>query len=112
MEHWNQKVAAARGKKWRSSILAGRLEVSRNPTHLRLARVKQSKNQTDVAKELGLTYATYGAIENGHRPVTSERAKQISTYLGVPMKRAFENVRDDNPKMEGKMIARKDTDGN
>jgi len=28
------------------------------------------------------------------------------------MKRAFENVRDDNPKMEGKMIARKDADGN
>lgn len=111
MEHWNQRVAAARGKKWKSSILSGRLEVLRNPTHLRTARVKQSKNQTDVAKELGLTYATYGAIENGHRPVTQERAKQIAIYLGVSTKRAFEPVKDKSLKMEGKLIARKDGNG-
>src|SRR5690606_20752776 len=98
------------GKKWKTALLSGRLEAMRNPTHLRLARVKQAKSQSAVAEEVGLTYATYGAIENGNRAVPAERAKEIANCLGITVKRGFEAVKTGSLKMQGKMIARKDTD--
>lgn len=102
MEHWNQKVAANRGKSWKKALLSGRLDASRNPTKIRLARVKKSLSQTDVATSLGLTYATYGSIETGKRPVQEERAAQISELLGLKVSIAFA------PYKEGKLIARKE----
>lgn len=106
MEHWNQKVAANRGKKWRSALLSGRLEASARPSAIRIARINQTKSQTDVADKLGLTYATYGAIESGRRQVKEDRAKQIVELLGLTMKKAFTSLKG------GKFIARKDRDGN
>lgn len=102
MEHWNQKVAANRGESWRSALLTGRLEASMNPTKIRLERIKQKKSQTDIAKKLGLTYATYGAIEGGRRQVREERAKEIAELLGLKFKSAFATMED------GKFIARKE----
>ena len=100
--HWNQKVAANRGKSWRSNILSGRLEASRNPSFIRLARIKQAKSQGELAKAIQLTYATYGAIESGHRKVREDRAKAIADLLGLKMNRAFVKVEG------GKFIARKE----
>ena len=102
MEHWNQKVAANRGKSWRSALLSGRLEASRNPTVIRLARIKADKTQTDVANSIELTYATYGAIESGRRPVKEDRARKIAEILGLNFKRAF--AAHDS----GKYLARKE----
>lgn len=89
MEHWNQKVAQNRGKDWKKKLLTGRLEAQKNPTKLKLARVKRGLSQGIVAQEIGVTYATYGAIENAHRPVTEERAKRIAQQLGVSFSNAF-----------------------
>ena len=100
--HWNQKVAANRGKTWRTNILSGRLKAARNPTHIRLARIKQSKSQGNVAENIGLTYATYGAIESGRRQVKEDRAKAISELLNLKFTKAFTKVED------GKFVARKE----
>lgn len=89
MEHWNQKVAQNRGKDWKKKLLTGRLQAQTNPTRLKLARVKKGLSQGSVAKEIGVTYATYGAIENAHRPVSEERAKKIAQQLGVSFSGAF-----------------------
>lgn len=105
MEHWNQKVAANRGEKWKSALLTGRLETSMNPTVLRIERIKQRKSQSDIAKKLGLTYATYGAIEGGRRQVKEDRAKEIADLLGLKLKRAFATMED------GKFLARKEKHG-
>jgi len=102
MEHWNQKVAANRGKSWRNALLSGRLEAARNPSAIRLARIKKSLSQAEVAKSISLTYATYGAIESGRRPVKEDRAKKISDILGLNFKRAFTIMG------EGKYVARKE----
>lgn len=101
MEHWNQKVAANRGKAWKEKLLAGRFEAARNPTTIRLARVKKLLSQTEVAKTLEMTYATYGAIESGRRPVKEDRAKRIAQLLGVGLKSAFTSLG------EGKFLAKK-----
>jgi len=101
MEHWNQKVSANRGKTWKSKLLSGRLEVQMNPTKLRLARIKKGLTQTDVAKTLGLTYATYGAIEAGRRAVKNDRANKITGLLGVALKHAFTENK------AGKLVAKK-----
>lgn len=103
MEHWNRKVAASRGKNWKSSILSGRLDASRNPTSIRLARIKKALSQTEVADSLGLTYATYGAIESGRRKVKLERAKRIAELLGMSLKNSFAGAGND------KYLARKDS---
>lgn len=89
MEHWNKKVAANRGKAWRNSLFSGRLNAAQNPSAVRLARIKRCLSQTEVAKTLSLTYATYGAIESGKRPVKEDRAKKISDLLGLNFKKAF-----------------------
>lgn len=69
--------------------MTGRLNAITNPTQIRLARIKKGLTQTDVAKEIGLTYATYGAIEAGRRKMKEERAKRISDLLGLNIRRAF-----------------------
>lgn len=101
MEHWNQKVAANRGKSWRNSLLSGRLEANLRPSAIRLARIKKTLSQSDVAKSLSLTYATYGAIETGKRTVKEERARKISELLGLNFKKAFTSIG------EGKFVASK-----
>lgn len=102
MEHWNQRVAANRGKAWKEKLLAGRFEAARNPTAIRLARVKKLLSQTELAKTLNITYATYGAIEAGKRPAKEDRAKKIAQLLGLSLKSAFTSMG------EGKFLARKD----
>jgi len=99
MDHWNQKVAANRGKSWRNALISGRLTAAQNPSAIRIARVKKYLSQSEVATSLSLTYATYGAIESGKRAVKEERAKKISDLLGLSFKKAFVTMG------EGKFIA-------
>jgi transcriptional regulator with XRE-family HTH domain len=81
MNTWNQKVAKSRGKDWKAKLVAGKLESKINPTLLQLHRVKKKLNQTAVADKIGLTYATYGAYENGRRPIKVDVAQKISLFL-------------------------------
>lgn len=102
MEHWNQKVSQNRGDKWKKNLIVGRLNAQKNPTNIRLARVKQGKTQGEMAKLLGVTYSTYGAIESGTRLVRDDRAERIATILSLSPSKAFQKA-----KLEGRYKAKR-----
>jgi len=87
--HWNQKVAKNRGLEWRKKLLFGRLDVQRNPTHLRLKRIKKNKTQIELASQIGMSYTTYGAVESGRRPVAKPKAERIAKVLGLSFEKVF-----------------------
>lgn len=92
--HWNQKVANNRGLEWRKKLLAGRLDIQMNPTHLRLKRIKKNKTQMELAALSGMSNTTYGAVESGRRPVVKEKGEKIAKALGVAFDTAFEQVKN------------------
>jgi DNA-binding XRE family transcriptional regulator len=87
--HWNQKVSANRGLAWRKKLLAGRLDIQMNPTHLRLRRIKKNKTQMELAALSGMSNTTYGAVESGRRPVVKEKGEKIAKALGIGFDDAF-----------------------
>lgn len=86
---WNKKVAASRGEDWRKSLVEGKLKAKMNPTKLQMSRAKNKWAQIEVAGKLGLSLATYGAIERSKRPVTQSNAEKISKYFGKPVTTFF-----------------------
>lgn len=102
MEHWNQKVSQNRGEKWKKSLIVGRLNAQKNPTNIRLARVKLGKTQGEMANLIGVTYSTYGAIESGSRLVRDDRATKIAEILKLSTTRAFQKA-----KLEGRYKAKR-----
>lgn len=86
----NQKVSKNRGDKWKKSLKIGRLNALRYPSEMRMKRVMMNLNQNDVAKEVGLSLATLGAIEKGTRRVSADRAESMAKVLRTPLKRIFE----------------------
>lgn len=101
--HWNQKVAKSRGKEWNKKLMAGKLEARINPTNLRLSRVKKGLTQTNIADDLKVTYATYGAYENGKRAVKLSLANEISNKLNEDFKKLF----TPHKKLKDKFVARR-----
>ena len=87
--HWNQKVAKNRGLEWRKKLLAGRLDVQMNPTHIRLKRIKRNKTQTELAALSGMSNTTYGAVESGRRPIAKEKGEKIAKVLGLTFDSVF-----------------------
>jgi DNA-binding XRE family transcriptional regulator len=98
---WNDKVSKSRGKDWKKKLVQGRLDAALNPTKLKLARVKANLSQEAVAKQAGLSLATYGAIERSKRPLRAEAAQKISKVLKTPLTRLFQDT------VKGKFIAQK-----
>lgn len=92
--HWNKKVAANRGPAWRKKLLAGRLDIQMNPTKLRLSRIKLNKTQIDLAKKVGMSSTTYGAVESGRRAVAKTRAEKIAKSLGMAFTTAFAKTKN------------------
>lgn len=87
--HWNKKVAANRGSEWRQKLLAGRLDIQMNPSNIRLKRIKSNKTQIELAESVGISHATYGAIESGRRMVKADKAEKIAKALGIVLNKAF-----------------------
>lgn len=87
--HWNQKVANNRGLSWRKKLLAGRLDVQMNPTHIRLKRIKKNKTQIEIASLIGMSSTTYGAVESGRRPVVKDKGEMIAKSLNISFETAF-----------------------
>lgn len=85
----NRKIAAIRGEAWRSKLVHGKLDAAIHPTHLKLKRVQKLLSQDYIAKEIGLSLSTYGAIERGTRPVTKEIAQKVSILVGSPTSSLF-----------------------
>ena len=92
--HWNKKVSANRGLEWRKKLLAGRLDIQMNPTHLRLKRIKKNKTQMELAALSGMSNTTYGAVESGRRPVVKEKGEKIAKTLGLAFDTAFSQTKN------------------
>lgn len=88
----NRKIAASRGATWRSKLVAGRMDSTLHPTHLRLKRAQKLVSQDQLASELGVSLSTYGAIERGRRSVTKETASKLSGILGASVNSLFSPI--------------------
>lgn len=51
---------------------------------LRDWRLKQGLSCAEIAKKLGVAETTVRSLENGHRPITAERAVAIENVIGIP----------------------------
>lgn len=96
---WHKKIAKNRGESWHKNMLAGRRDAVLNPSNIRLLRMRGNVYQDVIAKKLGMSESTFGAVERGKRMVSTEAAKAIAAYLSVDVKKIFKFVR------HGKYIA-------
>lgn len=85
----NKKVAANRGNIWRENLISGRLDAELHPTRLKLARLKRRMSQGAIASKLGISLATYGAIERSRRMAAKKTVDKISEQLRCPIKQLF-----------------------
>ena len=53
--------------------------------HLKILRKKSGLRQDQIAKKLGLSLATYGKIERGESPLTTDRINKLAELLHVPI---------------------------
>lgn len=91
----NRKISKTRDrKKWRDSIIKGRLEGVTRITALRKARSNLLLGQEKVAKALSTTTQTYCSIERAKRRVTKERAAEIARIVKAPLSKLFIETTD------------------
>jgi len=79
----NRKVAKKRGKAWKNKLVIGKKEARLFPSELYLVRTKKGLSQTDIANNIGISLATYGAIERGKRAVKLPVMKEISKKFNM-----------------------------
>lgn len=91
----NAVIAKARSQEWKESLVKGKLDAIKNPSEMRVARVKMVKTQGMVARGLKLSLSTYTAIERGLRLVDKSRAKVIANYFNAKVQDLFKNGDDD-----------------
>ena len=97
--HHNVKVAQSRGDTWRKNLIKGKHESAKNPSKIKLIRLKTGISQEELAKEVGTSTNTLGAIERGIRPVKKERANLISKSLGRKVSQLFRKSESNNDKL-------------
>ena len=86
---WSQKISASRGKQWLKNVAAGRRDASLNPSNIRLLRLRQGLDQESLARLVGISESTFGAIERGRRPVKKEVAQAIANTLKTVLPKVF-----------------------
>lgn len=94
-----EKIAKNRGDEWRKKARAGRLEAKLKPSFIRLARLQKAFQQEDVAKKLGMSESTFGAVERAKRMVKADVAEQIAKLLSQPQNKLFKQA------AKGKFVA-------
>lgn len=85
----NRKVAKNRGYNWEKKLIEGRIEAELHPTKLKLIRIKKLASQEKVAQNLGISLATYGAIERARRLASQKTASKIASFLNIPINVIF-----------------------
>ena len=85
----NRKIAKRRGKTWRNKLVKGKREAKLKPSNLYLLRTEQGFSQSDIANSLGISLATYGAIERGKRPAKLGIMKELSDKFEASYKDLF-----------------------
>lgn len=92
--NWNAKVAKNRGEEWRKKLREGRLQARMNPSALYLMRLAKNLTQAEIAKKIGVTVPTYGAIERAKRPLVNDRALKICSILKTDSGKLFKKLSD------------------
>jgi DNA-binding XRE family transcriptional regulator len=90
----NRKISKNRGKQWKENLVAGRIDAELHPTKLKLARLKKLLSQGKVAEILGISLATYGAVERGKRAISKKNLVQLMNIFKVPVKELFSQAED------------------
>jgi DNA-binding XRE family transcriptional regulator len=85
----NQKIAKNRGYNWHKKLIEGRIDAELHPTKLKLSRIRRLVSQETVAQKLGISLATYGAIERARRPTSQKTATSICAVLKFPLNEIF-----------------------
>lgn len=89
-EHFNVRVAAARGRGWIEALKRGKMRSRLNPSLLSELRKDRGLRQIDVATRLEMSLSSYCAVERGERPVKEFIAMHISTEMGLRVADLFE----------------------
>lgn len=87
--NWHQKIAANRGERWKSRVVAGRREAILKPSALKLARLEKNLSQEPVAKHISMSKSVFGSVERGRRAVSPELARRIALFLDKRMQDLF-----------------------
>jgi DNA-binding XRE family transcriptional regulator len=85
----NKKVAQNRGETWRKKLIKGKSDAAIHPSLIKQKRVEKGISQTEVAKELSVSLATYGAIERARIGVKKAMAVLIAQTLGLDISKIF-----------------------
>lgn len=102
---WHQKIAEARGEKWKKSLSAGKLDAQLNPSLLKLARLRLKIDQNTLAEKLDVSPSTYGSIERGLQQVKRSRAQEICKMLKSPLEKVFKRVASPDKTTAKKYVA-------
>jgi DNA-binding XRE family transcriptional regulator len=94
-EHFNKRVAQARGPDWVEKLSQGKIDSKMNPSFLCNARVQAGLRQADIAKKVNVSLSSYCAIERGHRKVKEITALVIASVLNKKMHSLFDPCPDD-----------------
>jgi DNA-binding XRE family transcriptional regulator len=87
----NRKVAKNRGYNWNKKLIEGRIDAELHPTKLKLGRVRRLVSQQKIAQNLGISLATYGAIERSRRATSQKTASTICELLKFSLAEIFRN---------------------
>jgi len=98
-EHFNKRVARARGDSWRMNISKMKMYHQANPTRLRQKRIQAGIMQRQMAKVAGLSLSTYGAIERSRRLVKRPIAQKIADELNTNLYSIFRKQQDSETKL-------------
>jgi DNA-binding XRE family transcriptional regulator len=85
----NIKISKSRGNPWKNKLVAGRIDAELHPTKLKLGRARRLMSQEKLAQKVGISLATYGAIERARRKASATTAKKISLHLKISPKDIF-----------------------
>ncbi len=88
----NKKVAMKRGEDWKKKLVQGKHEAQLNPTIIKKLRVAKGESQDTIAAKLGVSLATYGAIERGLRAVKKHLAQYIADCYDSKIEKLFSEI--------------------
>jgi DNA-binding XRE family transcriptional regulator len=108
IEHFNVRVAKARGAEWKKKLTAGIQAAKLNPSLLYGARISNSLKQSDVAKSVEVAVSTYAAIERGRRKIKEFTAYRIAKELNEKVNNLFVECADCKDKYVAKLLIQKE----
>jgi len=94
--HPNKKVAENRTLEWQASLSKGKFDARNNPTVICQLRYRKALPQSRLADAIGVSVASFGAIERAKRNVVLKRAEKIAKLLDTTVSTLFRKVSENN----------------